>query len=148
MLTPHSHSPPLSITQSPSHASPVHSLSLSVTAPHVESRLRHSAPVTAHPSQRLATLTPLSLWRLSHSPSPPVSQFCQVWFCDCVICSFRFVIFVPKLWVSCVTLFDFIVLVFYKKEYVTMVLPYNHHCNLKGWLYCYPSTPPILMNNY
>ena len=55
MLTPHSHSPPLSVTQSPSHASPIHSLSLSVTAP---------------PSQCL-TLSHTSVTAPRHSTSPP-----------------------------------------------------------------------------
>ena len=100
---------PISVTQSSlsrlpstlsSHASPSTLCHASVTA------LRHSASVTVprHPHSSL-TLIALTL----------TVSTCQVWFCDCVICSFGFVIFVPKLRISCVTLFDFIVLVFYKK---------------------------------
>ena len=102
-----------SITLPPSHS--LHPLMLAFLLP----------PIIAprHPLM----LTPLSLSQLSHSPSPLsvslhsqapsplVSQFSQVWFCSCVIFSCGFVVFVPKLWVSCVTLFDLIILLFYKK---------------------------------
>ena len=58
-----------------SHASPSTLCHASVTAPPSQ-RLRHSAS-----PQRLATLTPLSLWQLSDSPSPPVKyDFVIVWF--------------------------------------------------------------------
>ena len=93
------------LCHSPSHASvtpspPSHAR---VSPP---SHCRASPPSHRHP----LTLTPVSLSRLSHSPSPlsvslhsqasspPVSQFSQVWFCSCVIFSCGFVVFVPKLW--------------------------------------------------
>ena len=95
-----------SVTPSlPSHASitlpPSHSLHPLMLA--------FLLPPTVAPRHPLM-LTPLSLSQLSHSPSPlsvslhsqapspPVSQFSQVWFCSCVIFSCGFVVFVPKLW--------------------------------------------------
>ena len=73
-----SHLPcPLSVTQSTSHASRPLSVAFPLTPPlPLSVTLRHSAS-----PPRLATLTPLSLWRLSHSPSPPVRyDFVIVWF--------------------------------------------------------------------
>ena len=97
-------SSPLSVIL-PSHASitlpPSHSLHPLMLA--------FLLPPTVAPRHPLM-LTPLSLSQLSHSPSPlsvslhsqapspPVSQFSQVWFCSCVIFSCGFVVFVPKLW--------------------------------------------------
>ena len=114
------------------------SVTLPLTPP--SQRLHHTLscwvaprhPHTSHAHFSL-TLTALSLTLSTVSQSGGVKHrlhpLVKVWFCYCVIFSCGFVVFVPKLWVSCVTLFDLIVLLFYKKECVTMVLPYNHHYN-------------------
>ena len=93
------------LCHSPSHSS-VTSSPPSHARVSPPSHSRASPPSHRHPLM----LMPLSLSRLSHSPSslsvslhsqapsPSVSQFSQVWFYYCVIFSCGFVVFVPKLW--------------------------------------------------
>ena len=116
--------PPFStLCHSPSHASvtppPSLPLTLSRASPpsHLScSLLSHSDGSLTHP------LHCQSIWWCQAS-SPPVSQFCQVWFCYCVIFSCGFVVFVPKLWVLCVLCLIWLYFYFTKKN----VWPWCYH---------------------